>query len=288
MKTKHTGSLLFLFTLLSINLIAQAPYFQWAHQMGGSSGWDVGTSIISDPLGNICVGGSFKGTADFDPDTVVLNLVSKGLYDIFIQKFDPTGNLIWVKHVGGTKDDNLYCIASDSYGNIYSTGFFYGNVDFDPGPGVTNLNSDPIRGACFILKLDMAGNLIWAKKISGTGGTVITSIKTDAVGHTYTTGYFNNTVDFDPNSGIFNLTSAGGTDIFVQKLDSNGNLIWCRQLSGTKSGQGESIALDVSGNIYTTGHFERTFDFDPGSGLFNFTCRFICEVYICFKTYQQW
>ena len=93
----------------------------------------------------------------------------------------------------------------------------------------------------------------------------------DASGNVYTTGYFQGTVDFDPGAGTFNLTSAGLQDIFISKLDAAGNFVWAKQLGGTLNDVGYSIALDTSGNVYTTGFFRDTVDFDPGAGTFNLT-----------------
>jgi hypothetical protein len=115
------------------------------------------------------------------------------------------------------------------------------------------------------------GDFVWAKRMGGTNRDIGYSITTDASGGVYTTGVFEGTVDFDPGEGTFNLTSVGSTDIFVSKLDSNGNFIWAKRLGGTGLDAGNDIALDTSGNIYTTGFFHGTADFDPGAGIFNLT-----------------
>ena len=95
----------------------------------------------------------------------------------------------------------------------------------------------------------------------------------DGAGNVYTTGWFGGTADFDPGAGTSNLTSVGSKDIFVSKLDSAGNFVYARQLGGTQPGDFRNIpiAVDGSGNVYTTGPFTGTVDFDPGAGTSNLT-----------------
>jgi large repetitive protein len=96
----------------------------------------------------------------------------------------------------------------------------------------------------------------------------------------YTTGYFQGTVDFDSGTGTFNLTSAGSGDIFVEKLDVNGNFVWAKNMGGTGSDEGYSITVDASGNVYTMGRFEGTVDFDPGSGTFSLTSAGSADIFV--------
>ena len=116
-------------------------------------------------------------------------------------------------------------------------GSFQGTADFDPGAGTFNLTSAGDYDI-FISKLDSSGNFVWAKSLGGTGYDVSYGIALDSGGNVYTTGSFSGTVDFDPGAGTFNLTSAGTGDIFVSKLDSNGNFVWARSLGGTSDAVG--------------------------------------------------
>jgi hypothetical protein len=112
---------------------------------------------------------------------------------------------------------------------------------------------------------------VWAKGLGGTAADESNSIAVDSSGNVYTTGFFNGIADFDPGAGEANLTSAGGNDSFISKLDSSGNIVWAKRLGGTSSDSGRSIAVDSSGNVYTTGNFQGTVDFDPGAGEANLT-----------------
>ncbi|HRG60057.1 MAG TPA: hypothetical protein PK323_13970, partial [Bacteroidia bacterium] len=123
----------------------------------------------------------------------------------------------------------------------------------------------------FISILLHAQNLEWAKGIGGAGLDQGRALTNDASGNVYTVGKFSNTVDFDPGTGVFNLTAAGSWDGYVMKFDANGNFIWARQISGVNEEYCESIALDNSGNILVGGHYAGTTDFNPGAGIYNLT-----------------
>ena len=156
----------------------------------------------------------------------------------------------------------------DAAGNVYTTGYFRGTVDFDPGPGTVELTSAGTSSRdIFISKLDSGGNLVWAKAIGGVSNDFGWGIVADSSGNVYTTGDFVGTVDFDPGTGpseIFELASVGSSDIFISKLDSNGNFVGAWAMGGTADDYGYGIFVDTIGNIYATGYFKNTVDFDPG------------------------
>jgi hypothetical protein len=159
--------------------------------------------------------------------------------------------------MGGTSPDAGYSIAIDASGNVYTTGFFYGTADFDPGAGTFNLTTAG-NGDIFISKLDSSGNFVWAKQMGAADYDYGNSIALDAAANVYTTGTFLGTVDFDPGAGTFNLTSAGGIDIFICKLDSSGNFAWAKKAGAINDDEGHSIALDAFGNVHIAGHFNST------------------------------
>ena len=273
----RTLILFFLFiTTLSGN--AQNPTFEWVTQMGGT-GEDFGLSITTDVSGNVYTTGHFENIVDFDPGTGVYNLTSNGAWDIFVQKIDDSGNLLWVKQMGGPDYDYGCSITIDASGNVYTTGWFGGTVDFDPGTGINNLISN--GGAdIFIQKLDASGNLLWVKQMGGNGADYAPSITTDTLGNVYTTGGFQGIVDFNPGTGVYNLTSNGSWDIFIQKLDASGSLLWVKQMGGTDGGYGRSITTDASENVYITGYFKDAVDFDPGVGVNSLTSNGSWDIFI--------
>ena len=239
----------------------------WAKQLGGRVD---AYSIAINSSGDICIVGSFTGTADFDPGTGFQNLTSAGGTDIFVVKLNNSGNLIWAHQFGTNWDDLATSVALDALGNVYTTGGFRGNVDFDPGAGVGNLNSGGNSSNGFISKLNSGGGFVFVKQLAGGISNPI-SLTLDQSGNIYVGGYFFNTVDFDPGSGVYNLIITGQVDLFVLKLNSTGNFVWVKQIAGTEIVQLKSMQTDALGNVYGIGDFSGTADFDPGSALYNIT-----------------
>jgi hypothetical protein len=124
----------------------------------------------------------------------------------------------------------------------------------------------------FIAKYDAAGNYIWAKSFGDSFNDQSNSITIDNLGNVLFTGSFIGLADFDAGPGISNLYSVGGTAIFIAKYDNAGNYIWAKRITGLQGNNiGYSITTDTSGNVYSSGSFFDTIDFDPGIGLFYLT-----------------
>ena len=240
--------------------------FVWAKAMGGTDA-DIVHAMVLDDLGNIYTTGRFLNTADFDPGAGIFNLTAAN-NSTFISKLDASGNFVWAKILEGTTHLESWNIALDASGNVYTTGLFWGTSDFDPGAGIFNLTSAGVEDI-FISKLDAAGNFVWAKSMGGSGFDSGFSIAIDATGNVYTTGVFGYTVDFDPGAGNFNLSSSGNFDIFISKLDASGNFVWAKTMGGADAEMVYAMVLDASGNVYTTGTFQNTADFNPGTGISN-------------------
>jgi hypothetical protein len=261
-----------------ISKLDAAGNFVWAVRFGGTAS-EAGLDIALDASGNVYTTGAFRATIDFDPGAGTFNLTTAGLDDIFISKLDAAGNFVWAKQLGGTTNDNAFSITVDASGNVYTTGFFTGTADFNPGAATVNLISAGLRDI-FVSKLDAAGNFVYAKQLGGTGTESGNSITLDAAGNVYTAGDFSSTADFDPGAGTVNLTSAGNADIFVSKLDATGNFVWAKGMGGTGIDIASAIAVDAAGNVYTNGGFEFTVDFDPGAATFNLTSLGNEEVFV--------
>ena len=253
------------------NIYIYSQNLDWAIGTGGGGIDQIFSSVIDD-FGNIYSTGNFYGTVDFDPSSSVNNLISAGIVDIYIQKVDANGNLIWAKRMGGIGIDYGVNITINKWVNqdtglyLYVTGSFRDTVDFDPGNGVLNLNS---KGASdiFIQKFDNNGDLIWVKSIGGLLDDEAFSTSIDISGNVYTTGYFKDTVDFDPGTGVYNLISEGDKDIFILKLNKYGDFVWAKRMGNYLSDEGKAIELDSYGNIYTSGYFKLGVDFDPNTGI---------------------
>jgi len=250
-----------------------------AFGMPGTLSVDI--SIAVDAADNLYLAGSFSGTADFDPGAGLFNMTSAGSSDIFVLKLSASGTFIWAKRMGSTLIDNANALALDASGSAHITGSFNGTVDFDPGAGTANLTSAGATDA-FILKLDNAGNYLWARRVGGTSALDTgNGIALDGSNNVLITGTFDGTVDFDPGAAVNNLASVGGGDAFVLKLTSTGNFDWAKTMGGTFGDTGIDIVCDAFDNVYTTGDLRsNTADFDPGPGTFNLSRTGSWEVYV--------
>jgi beta-propeller repeat-containing protein/type IX secretion system substrate protein len=272
LKMRQTISLIVL--CIWCNVI-NAQYFAWVKPNIDKqyvSQQAFGNSVAVDKFGNVYTVGAFTGPVDPasgvpKPDTT------------FVSKSDANGNSLWTKQIGGVSDVKACSIALDASGNPYITGYFSDTADFDPGSAVYNLYA-PHSVNLFVLKLDAAGNFVWAKQVnskasSGTGGIAGNSIAVDASNNSYTAGVFADTDDFDPGPGTYYVApmAANSRDIFILKLDSSGNFIWVKQIGGVSSGNAmvTSIAVEATGDVHTTGYCSGTIDFDPGPAVFNLT-----------------
>lgn len=244
--------------------------FVWADAVGGLSN-EYGYSIDVDNTNNVIATGRFTGTADFDPSASTFNLTSSGTFDIFILKLNNSGGFTWAKNMGGSSaaGEEPYQVKTDNFGNIISVGYYNGTADFDPGAGVFNLISNGLMDV-YISKIDALGNFVWAKSIGAASNDMGLCVSLDPLGNIYSGGYFTGTVDFDPGTNVFNLTSIGGVDNFVLKLDANGNFAWAGSFGSTISDLLYGIALQ-NGNIFTTGVYNLTADFDPSVATFTIT-----------------
>ncbi|CAN5383319.1 hypothetical protein BH09BAC1_BH09BAC1_17140 [soil metagenome] len=235
----------------------------WSKETGG----DGVISITVDSTGSLFATGLFHTAGDFDPGTGVFVLAPVGFTDVFFLKLDPDGNFAWAKQITSTTTLNVWGIAVDTKGYVYLTGSFYHTADFDPGIGIYNLSA-PVIPHAYIAKYDSLGNLVWAEQ-TGRSLCYGLNLAVDDIGNVYYTGLFGDTVDFDPGPGVFELESYDySLDIFVSKLDTDGNFLWARQLGGPNDYESCGIALDTAGNVYTTGYFSVSADFDPGQDTF--------------------
>jgi len=226
----------------------------WADQIGsGSSNVESGNCIKVDASGNLYLTGKFFGTVTVGATT----LVSTDGGDILVAKYNSTtGNVIWAKGFGGSDDDSGIAIAYNSSGDVYVSGSFFGTASFE----TINLISDGGLDA-FLAKLNSAGDVVWAKQISGSNWENVYSLAIDANSNCYISGYISGTTTL----GTTTINSAGNEDIFLAKFNAAGGVSWAKSAGGTDYDQAHSVAVDAVGNAYVTGYFTRTATFGDKS-----------------------
>lgn len=237
--------------------------FVWVKQLG-ENGMDNARSFMIDSNNNLIISGWFTGYVDFNPDSTTNYLLSNGGEDIFIMKMNENGEFQWVKKIGSGGNDNIMDLTLDIYNNIIITGNFEYNMDFDPGSGVFMMAPVGLEDI-YILKLDSVGNFIWSRQMGGTGTDGGFSVTTDSLLNIYSCGVFENSVDFNPGTGILQLFSNGQEDIYIQKLTTNGNLVWAKSIGGSQGDYVGTITCVNSNAVLVTGNFLGNVDFDPNS-----------------------
>ncbi|OFY84615.1 MAG: hypothetical protein A3F72_01250 [Bacteroidetes bacterium RIFCSPLOWO2_12_FULL_35_15] len=249
---------LFLF-FFALNSSAQPPNWQWAKQQN-TSGSSTAQSVITDPYGNIYVTGNFFDASITFGIYTLNNDTVDGTSDMFIIKYNSSGNVIWAKSAGGSDNDRVSSIAADSSG-IYIVGYYSSKfIRFDtlilPTDSLPSYSSQDM----FISKYDTSGNVLWAKTAGGFSNETANSVSADTSG-IYVTGIFG------PSSIIFDTTTLtpktnpliciGAKDIFVVKYNKNGNVIWAKNTGGSCSEFPNGISLDYTG-LYVIGGYDNS------------------------------
>jgi hypothetical protein len=275
MKNTFSITLTILVILLSNRLSAQV--YIWAKEFYG--GDNIVNATCLDGSSNLYVTGNFQGTVDFDPGPGTATISSNGGDDIYVAKYDNGGGYLWVRRIGGVGIDRSTSIKLDPSGNPVITGFFVGNVNIDSGSGTVPLTSTGFADG-LTLKYDNNGNYIWSFAVGKINFNEVNSVAIDNSGNIVITGNFEGTVDFDPGSATFPLSSSGGKDIFLAKYDSNSNFIWAKKIGSAGWDSGVLVDLDMLGNIYVSGQYVNTVDFDPQPGTFNLTAEGQLDVFL--------
>lgn len=245
----------------------------WAKKIGNYF-VDYSHSITVDSSQNVFISGQYSSDSlDFDPgiDTVYVSSC-KGLFDVFVAKYDSSGNYLWAKTIGGKYSEGLFGFELDNNGNVFLMGSILDTVDFFTGADTTLLFSQ--QACMYFAKYDSNGNFLWVHLIENTLGNWYSRnnlVVTES--YLFLIGNFGPTADFDPDSiGEGNLTSTGGKNMFMAKYDLNGNYVWAKGFGNGYPENGcKALLVNREEEIFLAGGFEGSIDFDPGTSIANYT-----------------
>ena len=215
----------------------------WAKGLGGNNYQFSSNSVSADPTGNVFISGYFDSpTLIFESDT----LFNTGASNMFIAKYDSTGNFLWVKSASGSSYNQSSSNSTDRGGNVFVTGWF-------ATPTIT-FGSISLTGAgLFLVKYDSSGNVLWVRgAILGISyGGAYTQVNTDSSGNIFLTGtFYAQSITF----GAYYITNYGVRNTFLVKYDTLGNVLWANGPYGHS--YRNSVSADDSGNVFIAGNFD--------------------------------
>jgi hypothetical protein len=215
----------------------------WSRSFGSIWGDELGELAV-DEEGNVVVAASIADPVSFDGGTTTLPFA--GVLDIVIVKLSgDDGGLIWARSFGAGLADEARGIAIDEAGNVIVSGLFRGSVPF----GATTLTA---TGAdAFLVKLDESGEVLWARQMSGSGSEVGRALDAGPGGDLLLAGDYDGTLGFGGHR--LPASTDAQTDVFVARLDAQGDLRWLRSLSGAQAQEAHEIAFDPWDNALLGG-----------------------------------
>lgn len=238
--------------------------FIWAKQFGGT-GVDNGQDLIMSNDNHFYVTGNFGQTADFNPGAGEALLTATGSSDIFLAKYDLDGNYVWAfSYPGSGLPANGQSLAIAANGDVIIGGIFQQTIDLDPSNQTFNVSSAG-NYDIFIARYSPQGNFIWGFKVGSNLVDEINEIVVAPSGNILIAGAFSNNVDFDPSAENNIKTSNGQRDIYVASYTGGGALNWVNTYGSSIIDEARTVAVDANNNVYFSGYFSNTVDFNPGN-----------------------
>ncbi len=254
----------FFCNLFLVSLVSLFSFLGYSQQIGWYEQWDqLGIYVSSseiDSEGNVYQAGNFKYNLSVNINEVDTILSATNWNDMFISKMDENGRWIWVKQFGSVGDGSINDLVSDLAGNIYFSGYFRRDVDFDPSESKFILKGSERSRLGFVCKLSRDGELIWVTKINNLDDhSEGVGLVVDEFQNVYCTGnYFAPYKIWSPN-----YYSNGYSDVFLMKFDIDGNEVWSKRFGGSMYDNAHNLAFLSDSQLVISGAYSNTVDFDP-------------------------
>lgn len=226
----------------------------WLAAVCGSA--EYGNCVSLDGSGNVYVAGKFFPPADFGSFTNIWG-------DVYIAKLDADLNWLWVRTGNVNNWGQGLSLAVDAIGHSYLAGSFTGSASF--GDLLESYNYT--YSDMYVAKLDSNGqDWLWARSAGGAGEDIGWDIALDELGAAYVTGSFKGSVYFG-SYPAFATGTYNASDIFVTKLDTDGNWQWVNTAGWDYNEAGLSIEVDACRNAFVSGEFSTYVLFPPWGAL---------------------
>lgn len=222
--------------------------FAWAIRGGGPT-VDRANAVSALPDGSSLITGFFQGSpADFG----ATSLTSDGNSDAFVARVSANGTFAWAAKVGGASFSEGKGVSALADGSGIVTGYFFDTADF----GAIQRTSAGV-GDVFVARVNANGTFAWVAQAGGVGDESGLGVSALADGSSIVTGYFYGTAGF----GATNLTSAGGGDVFVARVNPNGTFAWATRAGGASFETGNAVSALADGSSVIGGEFYETATF---------------------------
>ncbi|MFO7524739.1 MAG: choice-of-anchor D domain-containing protein [Ignavibacteriaceae bacterium] len=210
----------------------EAGVFQWQRSTTGIGFYDKGTGICVNNMNNIFVTGAFGDTKIFEGSNALTQdsiVISNGITDIFLAKYDVSGNLIWVQNVDNPDYDEGAKLSADLNGDIVLTGL-----------------TSAVSGAnVYLAKYSEAGSLIWETLISFFPYNVYPKMALDNAGN----------ISVIYLSSLGDNNSSGLGEIYFSRVNSQGVHLWTTNYGGFDFDDPGDVDIDINGDIVLSGGY---------------------------------
>lgn len=218
----------------------------WSKRYGSTANETVNAMAV-DSSGNVFIGGSFSGTANFGGT----NSISAGNIDGFVAEYDSSGNFIWSRAFGSSAVDVVNSLDNDSAGNVIAAGTFQGTVAF----GGTPLNSVDGSTDIFLAKYSNTGAHTFSKSFTNVGTDVARGVAVDSGNNILLTGYFTASINFGGGNLVSSDQIFGGPEVFIAKFNSAGTYTWANRYGMDETERAFAIAVAPNDDVAIVGDF---------------------------------
>ncbi|MDP6709209.1 MAG: SBBP repeat-containing protein, partial [Alphaproteobacteria bacterium] len=187
---------------------------------------DDARGVAVDSLGNVFVVGATSGDLD--------GLVNQETQDLYLRKYDASGELVWSRLLGSATSAAGFAVAVDGSDNVIVAGETQDRLTDTAYGG--NFDS-------FVTQFDTDGNEVWTRQAAPYASDGALALTVDASDNVFIAGYTNGAISTD-------LTSAGGSDAYLTKLDSSGSLVYNKQFGSTTGDRATAVTVDNAGNVF--------------------------------------
>lgn len=224
---------------------------QWATYYGGA-GVEEGLSCSVDNIGNVCLAGNTKSTANISFNGHQNTHGGSATGDAFLVKFNSQGIRQWATYYGGSNNDFANSCAMNALGEIYILGetSSTNNIAFN-GYQITYFTG--ASNMAFLAKFNANGTREWASYFGTNGGTTGKSCAIDNLGKVYISGHTYSTSNFAFNGHQNTIGSLSYTDAYLAKLNESGSLVWSTYYGGSQDDKAYSCSVDINGNVFLAG-----------------------------------